>query len=87
MWRHSSSSPTPFQREVGSRFGLVPNFFDSAPDAPDVERLWAVAVSAYFDNPIPSLFKEQLAFAKCVIASSATRSGNFSWPRLVISSN
>lgn len=54
-------SPTPFQREVASRFGLVPNFFVSAPDAPEiVERLWSFAVSAYFDNPIPSLFKERL---------------------------
>src|ERR1700747_3237711 len=53
--------PTPFEREVASRFGLVPNFFVSAPDAPEiVERLWAFAVSAYFDNPMPSLFKERL---------------------------
>ena len=52
---------TPFQREVASRFGLVPNFFLSAPDAPEVvERLWDFAKSAYFDNPIPSLFKERL---------------------------
>lgn len=52
---------TPFQREVAGRFGLVPNFFQSAPDAPEiVERLWSFAVSAYFDNPIPSLFKERL---------------------------
>ena len=48
--------PTPFQREVASRFGLVPNFFVAEPDAPEiVERLWAFAVSAYFDNPIPSV--------------------------------
>jgi hypothetical protein len=26
----------------------------------ELERLWAFAVSAYFDNPIPSLFKERL---------------------------
>jgi len=52
---------TLFQREVAARFGLVPNFFQSAPDAPEiVERLWSFAVSAYFDNPIPSLFKERL---------------------------
>ena len=57
----SSSALTPFQREVTSRFGLVPNFFVSTPDAPEVvERLWGFAVSAYFDNPIPSLFKERL---------------------------
>jgi hypothetical protein len=57
----SSFPPTPFQREVASRFGLVPNFFVSAPDAPEVvERLCAFAVSAYFDNPLPSLLKERL---------------------------
>jgi hypothetical protein len=33
----------------------------SAPDAPEiVERLWSFAASAYFENPIPSLFKERL---------------------------
>jgi hypothetical protein len=53
----SPVSYTPFEREVVGRFGLVPNFFRSAPDAPEIiERLWA----AYFDNPIPSLFKERL---------------------------
>jgi two-component sensor histidine kinase len=50
-----------FEREVASRFGLVPNFFRSAPDAPFVIReLWLFAKSAYLDNPIPSLFKERL---------------------------
>lgn len=57
----SPTQPTSFQREVASRFGLVPNFFVSAPDAPEiVERLWSFAVSAYFENPMPSLFKERL---------------------------
>jgi hypothetical protein len=51
----------PFHREVTQRFGLVPNFFMSAPDAPEVvEKLWDFAKSAYLDNPIPSLFKERL---------------------------
>ena len=50
-----------FQREVAGRFGLVPNFFSSAPDAPEIiERLWDFAKAAYLDNPIPSLFKERL---------------------------
>src|SRR5580692_11705167 len=50
-----------FEREVASRFGLVPNFFRSAPDAPHVIReLWAFAKSAYLDSPIPTLFKERL---------------------------
>ncbi len=50
-----------FEREVAARFGLVPNFFRSAPDAPHVVReLWAFAKSAYLDTPIPTLFKERL---------------------------
>src|SRR6202167_5530282 len=50
-----------FEREVASRFGLVPNFFRTAPEAPFVIReLWAFAKSAYLDTPIPTLFKERL---------------------------
>ena len=52
---------TSFEREVASRFGLVPNFFSSAPDAPElVQRLWEFAKAAYLDNPMPALFKERL---------------------------
>ena len=48
-----------FTQEVAQRFGLVPNFFLSARDAPEVTgKLWEFAKSAYFDTPIPSLFKE-----------------------------
>ncbi len=55
------SEQTAFQREVASRFGLVPNFFMSASDAPEiVPKLWDFAKAAYFDMPIPSLFKERL---------------------------
>ncbi len=51
----------PFHRDVSRRFGLVPNFFMSAPDAPEiVERLWDFAKSAYLESPIPALFKERL---------------------------
>ena len=51
----------PFYRDVTFRFGLIPNFFMSAPDAPEiVEELWDFAKSAYLENPIPSLFKERL---------------------------
>jgi two-component sensor histidine kinase len=57
----ASDGKTAFQREVATRFGLVPNFFSSAPDAPEIiERLWAFAIAGYLDNPIPSLFKERL---------------------------
>ena len=51
----------PFHRDVNQRFGLVPNFFVSAPAAPEIlEKLWDFARSAYLDNPIPALFKERL---------------------------
>jgi hypothetical protein len=50
-----------FHQEVAGRFGLVPNFFTSAKDAPElIERLWDFAKAGYLDNPIPSLFKERL---------------------------
>jgi two-component sensor histidine kinase len=50
-----------FEREVASRFGLVPNFFRSAPAAPFiVHELWRFAKAAYLDAPIPTLFKERL---------------------------
>ena len=55
------TSQEDFEREVAARFGLVPNFFRSAPDAPLVIReLWLFAKSAYLDTPIPTLFKERL---------------------------
>jgi hypothetical protein len=50
-----------FPEQVAKRFRLVPNFFVSTPDAPEiVERLWGFAAAAYLDNPIPTLFKERL---------------------------
>jgi hypothetical protein len=50
-----------FHEQVAKRFRLVPNFFVSTPDAPEIiERLWGFAAAAYLDNPIPTLFKERL---------------------------
>jgi PAS domain S-box-containing protein len=50
-----------FRRSVADRFGVLPNFFCSAPAAPGlIERLWDFTQSAYLDNPLPSLFKERL---------------------------
>ena len=41
--------------------GLVPKFFRSAPDAPEMEEpLWHFARGMYLGNPMPSLFKERL---------------------------
>jgi two-component sensor histidine kinase len=59
--RPKNTSQEDFEREVAARFGLVPNFFRSAPDAPLVVReLWLFAKSAYLDTTIPTLFKERL---------------------------
>ena len=61
-----------FPEQVAKRFRLVPNFFVSTPDAPEiVERLWTFAAAAYLDNPIPTLFKERL-FVFLFIALYAT---------------
>lgn len=50
-----------FEREVEARFGVLPHFFQSAPDCPDlVRQLWIYAKAAYLDNPLPSLFKERV---------------------------
>ena len=50
-----------FHQQVAERFRLVPNFFVSTPDAPEIiEKLWAFAAAAYLDTPIPTLFKERL---------------------------
>ena len=50
-----------FRREVEDRFGVLPNFFCTAETAPGlVEEFWKFARSAYFDSPLPSLFKERL---------------------------
>jgi two-component sensor histidine kinase len=59
--RPQNTDQDDFEREVAARFGLVPNFFRSAPDAPLVIReMWRFAKSAYLDTPIPTLFKERL---------------------------
>jgi hypothetical protein len=81
--RPQKTSQEEFEREVAARFGLVPNFFRSAPDAPLVIReLWLFAKSAYLDNPIPTLFKEgslsiSPASAKFVTASRDTAASSW----------
>src|ERR1700722_15815717 len=50
-----------FTDEVTSRFGVLPNFFCSAPSAQVlVEQLWEFAKAGYLDSPLPSVFKERL---------------------------
>src|SRR5215475_5190597 len=56
-----SDARAAFEREVSSRFGVLPNFFCSAPAAAGlIEELWVFAKSAYLDSPLASLFKERL---------------------------
>jgi PAS domain S-box-containing protein len=46
---------------IEGRFGVLPNFFRLAPEAPEIiEKLWGFAQVAYLDNPLPSVFKERL---------------------------
>lgn len=48
--------------EIEARLGFIPPFYEPAFDAPQVLRnLWSQTVSAYLDNPLPTVFKEQLA--------------------------
>jgi hypothetical protein len=56
-----SESKTAFQREVASRFGLVPNFFPRRLRRLKSSKGYGPSTKAgYLDNPIPSLFKERL---------------------------
>jgi PAS domain S-box-containing protein len=56
----TAQTPSVIDR-VRERFGMVPNFFRLAADAPEItEKLWGFAETAYLDNPLPSLFKERL---------------------------
>jgi hypothetical protein len=49
------------EKQVGERFGVLPNFFRLAPETPEItEKLWGFAQAAYLDNPLPSVFKERL---------------------------
>jgi hypothetical protein len=50
-----------FADEVTARFGVLPNFFSSAPSAEAVvQQMWDFAKAGYLDCPLPSLFKERL---------------------------
>ncbi len=47
--------------EIERKFGFFPPFFDPALESPQVlENLWQQTLTAYVNNPLPSLFKEKL---------------------------
>src|SRR6266550_3778848 len=46
---------------ISDRFGLVPSFFMMARvEPPIVEAMFNMVEFAYFDSPLPTLFKERL---------------------------
>ncbi len=52
---------TQLHARVKERFGVLPNFFQLAPETPEITaNLWGFTQAAYLDNPLPSLFKERL---------------------------
>ena len=59
-----SREPTALQAvraRIAARFGLVPSFFMMAStEPPIVEAMFGLAEFAYFDSPLPPLFKERL---------------------------
>ena len=61
MRNHEPNDATDLAQRVEGRFGILPNFFRLAPEAPEItEKLWGFAQAAYLDNPLPSVFKERL---------------------------
>ena len=55
------NSASELKQRVAERFGVLPNFFRLAPEAPEItERMWGFAQAAYLDSPLPSVFKERL---------------------------
>src|ERR1700733_4142325 len=58
---HVSDEQPQLLSSIAERLGVLPNFFCTAASAPGlIDRLWDFAKSAYFDSPLPSLFKERL---------------------------
>ncbi|MGB8558253.1 MAG: hypothetical protein WCD62_07345, partial [Pseudolabrys sp.] len=69
-----------FHQQVAKRFRLVPNFFVSTPDAPEImEKLWGFAAAAYISTTRSQHFSKngflsssrvsvRFATALCVIA-------------------
>jgi two-component system cell cycle sensor histidine kinase/response regulator CckA len=67
--------------EIESKFGFLPPFFEPAEHTPQVlENLWQQTLTAYINNPLPTLFKEKLsaylsrfcAVPYCMICHSCT---------------
>lgn len=59
----SIRSTEQLKSEITDRLGFFPSFFAPALDSPALlESLWRQQLGAYYENPLPQLFKEKLAF-------------------------
>jgi diguanylate cyclase (GGDEF)-like protein/PAS domain S-box-containing protein len=57
-----SRSPEHLKTEIEKRLGYFPPFFGPALESTQLlEGLWQQQLSAYYDNPLPEIFKEKLA--------------------------
>jgi diguanylate cyclase (GGDEF)-like protein/PAS domain S-box-containing protein len=55
------AKPNPIKTEIEYRLGFFPPYFDPAEEIPALlESLWHQQRTAYYDNPLPALFKEKL---------------------------
>ena len=60
--RTKPRSSEQIKAEIELKFGFVPPFFVPASKTPQVlENLWQQTLSAYVNNPFPTLFKEKLS--------------------------
>lgn len=57
-----SRTSSEIKLEIESQMGFFPPFFEPAFDSPVIlENLWQQTLNGYIKNPLPELFKEQLA--------------------------
>jgi diguanylate cyclase (GGDEF)-like protein/PAS domain S-box-containing protein len=60
---NSVRSTEQLKSEIADRLGFFPSFFAPALDFPALlENLWRQQLCSYYENPLPPLFKEKLAF-------------------------
>jgi len=58
---HTARAADQIKAETDARLGYFPSFMEPALRVPDVlESLWQHGLHAYYENPIPDLFKEKL---------------------------
>lgn len=62
MQSYSTRTSEQIKVEIEAKLGFFPPFFSPAQQNPYIlENLWQQTLSAYLDNPLPTLFKEKLS--------------------------